>query len=256
MCKNPLLAGERARKREVLLSATENDLGRIRARVERAGEPLRGAAEVGRAVGAMINKREMAKHFDLTITDETFAFTRKRDQIDAEAVLDGVHVLRTSLTAEQSDAATTVRSYKGPAQVERAFRCMKTVDLEVRPVFHWTAPRVGAHVLLCMLAYYLEWHMRRLLAPVLFDDENKAAAEATRTSPVAKAQVSEAARKKARAAVGPSKWRGAAGAQLPHFARRSRDADEECGPLRGEQRNFRPGQANRRATAGADPVGR
>jgi len=197
VCKNPLLAEERARKREELLSATEKDLARIKARVERARQPLRGAAEIGRAVGAVIDRRKMAKHFVTGITDTTFRFVRKQDRIDAEALLDGLYVLRTNLTAEQSDAATTVRSYKSLAQVERAFRSMKTVDLEIRPVFHWTAPRVRAHVLLCMLAYYLEWHMRKALAPVLFDDENKAAAEAARTSPVAKARVSGAARKKA-----------------------------------------------------------
>jgi hypothetical protein len=197
VCKNPLLAGERARKREELLVVTEKDLARIRTRVERSKHPLRGAAEIGRAVGAVIGKRKMAKHFAIEITDETFSFARKQEQIDAEARLDGIYVLRTNLTAEQSDAAATVRSYKSLAQVERAFRCMKTMDLDIRPVFHWTAPRVRAHVLLCMLAYYLEWHMRRALAPVLFDDEDKAAAEALRASPVAKAQVSDAARKKA-----------------------------------------------------------
>jgi hypothetical protein len=158
---------------------------------------LCGAAAIGGAVGAVIGKRKMAKHFETEITDNTFGFARKQDQIDAEALLDGIYVLRTNLTTEQSDAATTVRSYKSLARVERAFRCMKTVDLEIRPVFHWTAPRVRAHVLLCMLAYYLEWHMRGALAPVLFDDEDKAAAEASRPSPVAKAQVSKAARKKA-----------------------------------------------------------
>jgi transposase len=197
VCKNPLLAGERARKREELLTATEKDLARIKARVAREKNPLRGAAEIGRAVGAVIGKRKMAKHFDTDFTDKAFSFARKPDQIDAEARLDGIYVLRTNLTAEQSDAGATVRSYKSLAQVERAFRSMKTVDLEIRPVFHWTAPRVRAHVLLCMLAYYLEWHMRRVLAPVLFDDEDKAAAEASRASPVAKAQVSEAARRKA-----------------------------------------------------------
>jgi hypothetical protein len=197
VCKNPLLAGERARKREELLVVTEKDLARIRTRVERSKHPLRGAAEIGRAVGAVIGKRKMAKHFAIEITDETFSFARKQEQIDAEARLDGIYVLRTNLTAEQSDAAATVRSYKSLAQVERAFRRMKTMDLDIRPVFHWTAPRVRAHVLLCMLAYYLEWHMRRALAPVLFDDEDKAAAEALRASPVAKAQVSDAARKKA-----------------------------------------------------------
>jgi hypothetical protein len=199
VCKNPLLAEERTRKREELLAATEKDLARIRTRVARAKNPLHGAAEIGRAVGTVIGKRKMAKHFAIEITDKTFGFARKPDQIDAEARLDGIYVLRTSLTAEQSNAAATVRSYKSLARVERAFRSLKTVDLEIRPVFHWTAPRVRAHVLLCVLAYYLEWHMRQVLAPVLFDDEDKAAAEASRASPVAKAQVSDAARKKARA---------------------------------------------------------
>lgn len=198
VCKNPLLAEERARKREELLTATETDLGRIKTRVERAKNPLRGAAEIGRAVGAVIGKRKMAKHFVTEITDQTFSFARKSDQIDAEATLDGIYVLRTNLTTEQSDAAATVRSYKSLAQVERAFRCMKTVDLDIRPVFHWTAPRVRAHVLLCMLAYYPEWHMRGALAPLLLDDEDRAAAAARRTSPVTKAMVSKAAEKKAR----------------------------------------------------------
>jgi Transposase DDE domain len=199
VCKNPLLAEDRARTREELLAATETDLARITARVDRAKNPLRGAAEIGRAVGTVIGKRKMAKHFEIAITDATFSFSRKQDQIDAEARLDGIYVLRTNLTAEQSDTAATVRAYKGLAQVERAFRCMKTVDLDIRPVFHWTAPRVRAHVLLCMLAYHLEWHIRRTLSPVLFDDEDKVAAEARRASPVAKAVVSKAAEKKARA---------------------------------------------------------
>jgi hypothetical protein len=148
-------------------------------------------------VETVIGKRKMAKHFAIEITDKTFSFVREQNQIDAEARLDGSCVLRTNLTKEQSDVAATVRSYKSLAQAERAFRCMKTVDLDIRSVFHWTAPRVRAHVLLCVRACYLEWHMRRALAPVWFDDEDKAAAEMLRTSPVAKAQVSEAARKKA-----------------------------------------------------------
>jgi hypothetical protein len=148
-------------------------------------------------------------------------------------VLDGIYVLRTNLTPEQSDAATTVRSDKSLAQVERAFRCMKTVDLDIRPVLHWTAPRVRAHVLLCMLAYYLKWHMRRVLAPVLFDDENRPAAEARRASPVARAQVSQAARRKASARLSdPVHGDALPGARLPHLARRSRHADKEYGLLR------------------------
>jgi hypothetical protein len=197
VCKNPLLAEQRARKRDELLAATEADLTRIQKRVQRAKNPLRGAAEIGKAVGAVIGKRKMAKHFETAIADQTFSFTRKAEAIAEEARLDGIYVVRTSLTAEQADADATVRSYKSLARVERAFRCMKTVDLQLRPVFHWTAPRVRAHVLLCMLAYYLEWHMRQTLAPLLFDDHDRPAAEAQRTSPVAKAAVSPAAKRKA-----------------------------------------------------------
>ena len=138
----------------------------------------------------------MAKHFDLDITDAGFSFTRKTAEIAAEAATDGIYVVRTSLPAETFDDATTVRSYKSLALVERAFRCIKTVDLQVRPVHHWLADRVRAHVFLCMLAYYLEWHMRQRLAPMLFDDTDKEAAEALRKSVVAQAQRSPAAVKK------------------------------------------------------------
>jgi hypothetical protein len=196
VCKNPLLADERARKRGELLTATEKDLDRIQKRVQRAKNPLHGAGEIGKAVGAVIGKRKMAKHFETDIKDHSFSFTRKAEAIAEQAKLDGIYVVRTSLAAELADAATTVRSYKSLARVERAFRCMKTADLELRPVFHWTAARVRAHVLLCMLAYYLEWHMRQKLAPLLFDDHDRPAAEAQRTSPVAKAEPSPAARRK------------------------------------------------------------
>jgi transposase len=165
--------------------------------VAREKNPLHAAGEIGKAVGAVLGKRKMAKHFELTMTDDAFSFVRKTDTIADEARFDGIYVLRTSLSAEQADAAATVHTYKSLAQVERAFRCIKTVDLELRPVFHWTAPRVRAHVLLCMLAYYLEWHMRQPLAPMLFDDHDRASAEAERASPVAKAKVSKAAYRKA-----------------------------------------------------------
>ena len=197
VCKNPLLADERARKRGELLAATEKDLDRIQKRVQRANNPLRGAGEIGKAVGAVIGKRKMAKHFETDIKDHSFSFARNAKTIAEQAKLDGIYVVRTSLAAEQADAATTVRSYKSLARVERAFRCMKTVDLELRPVFHWTAARVRAHVLLCMLAYYLEWHMRQKLAPLLFDDHDRPAAGTQHTSPVAKAEPSPAARRKA-----------------------------------------------------------
>ena len=197
VCKNPLLAEERARKRAELLAATEKELARIAARVQRARSPLHGAAAIGQAVGAVLGRRHMAKHFQIGITDDTFSFAQNPLSIAAEAALDGIYVVRTNLPAEHSDAAATVRAYKSLSGVEHAFRSLKTVDLELRPVFHWTAPRVRAHVLLCMLAYYLQWHMRRRLAPMLFDEPDPAAREAHRTSPVAKAEPSPAAQRKA-----------------------------------------------------------
>jgi Transposase DDE domain len=197
VCRNPLLAAERARKRNELLDATEAELHRIQQRVRRPRNPLQGAAAIGQAVGAVLGRRKMAKHFRLSITDSELAFERDEAAIAAEAQLDGIYVLRTSLAPEQLDAAGTVSAYKGLAHVERAFRSLKSLDLAVRPVFHWTEPRVRAHVFLCLLAYYLEWHMRRELAPVLFDDHDRAGAAAQRTSPVAPAEVSPAARRKA-----------------------------------------------------------
>ena len=193
VCRNPDLAAERVRKREELLAATETDLAAIKARVERTRNPLRGTAGIALAVGAVLNTHNMKKHFDLEITDTVFSFTRKTDAIAAEAATDGLYVVRTSLAEATLGDADTVRSYKSLALVERAFRCVKTVDLHVRPVYHWLADRVRAHVFLCMLAYYLEWHMRQRLAPMLFDDTDKEAAEALRTSVVAQAQRSSAA---------------------------------------------------------------
>lgn len=193
VCRNPDLAAERTRKREDLLAATERELARIQAAVARRRDPIRGTAAIGLAVGGVIDKYKVAKHFDLNIADTTFSFARKATEIAAEAAVDGVYVIRTSLPAETFDDTTTVRSYKALACVERAFRCIKTVDLHIRPVYHWLADRVRAHVFLCMLAYYLEWHMRQRLAPMLFDDTDKQAAEALRASVVAPAQRSSAA---------------------------------------------------------------
>ena len=176
-----------------MLAATERDLARIQAAVLRNRNPLRGTAEIALAVGAVIDTYKMGKHFDLTITDAAFSFVRKTAEIQAEAATDGLYVVRSSLPAEALDDAATVRSYKSLARVERAFRCIKTVDLQIRPVHHWLADRVRAHVFLCMLAYYVEWHMRQRLAPMLFDDTGKEAAEALRTSVVAQAQRSPGA---------------------------------------------------------------
>ena len=193
VCRNRALAAERARKREDLLAATERDLARIAAAVARKRQALRGKAEIGLEIGAVLDKHKMAKHFTLDITDTRFSFARKTDEITVEAALDGLYVVRTSLPAAVLDDAATVRGYKSLSLVERAFRCLKTVDLQIRPVYHWLADRVRAHVFLCMLAYYLEWHMRQRLAPLLYDDTDKDAAEAQRSSVVAKAGRSPAA---------------------------------------------------------------
>ena len=196
VCRNPLLADERSRKRRELLDATEQDLREIQARVRRAKRPLRGKEKIGLALGAVINHYKVGKHFDVKITDADLTFERKTEQINAEALLDGIYVLRTDVKPAILDAAGTVRAYKNLATVERAFRSIKTVDLEVRPIHHRRAQRVRAHVLLCMLAYYLEWHMRQVLKPILFDDHDRAAAEAARTSIVAKAERSTAGERK------------------------------------------------------------
>jgi len=195
-CRNPDLAAERGRKREELLIATETDLAAIKIRVERKRNPLRGTAEIALAVGEVFNTHKMKKHFDLTITDEAFSYTRKTAEIAAEAATDGLYVVRTSLPEATLGDADTVLSYKSLARVERAFRCIKTVDLNVRPVYHWLEGRVRTHVFLCMLAYYLEWHMRQRLAPMLCDDTDKDEAEARRSSVVAQAQRSKAAVRK------------------------------------------------------------
>jgi hypothetical protein len=149
VCRNPDLARERARKREDLIAATERDLAKIAAAVARKTQPLRGAAEIGMAVGAVLDKHKMGKHFELTIADDRFAFARKTEQIAQEAALDGLYAVRTSLPEETLADNAAVRAYKSLAQVERAFRCLKTVDLHVRPIHHGLEDRVRAHVFLC-----------------------------------------------------------------------------------------------------------
>ncbi len=196
VCRNPRLAAERRRKREALLVATERDLSRIKLAVDRKRAPLRGKAEIGLAVGAVLDQHKMGKHYDLTITDTSLAYRRKEAAIATEARLDGIYVIRTNAPATALTAEQAVGAYKSLAQAERAFRSLKTSDLEIRPVFHWTAPRVRAHVLLCMLAYYVEFHMRSRLAPLLFDDHDRAAAAAERKSIVAPAERSPAAKRK------------------------------------------------------------
>lgn len=197
VCRNPALAVERTRKRQELLEATEKDLAVIAKAVARPGKPLRGADQIGLRVGKVIGRHKMAKHFCIEITDDSFSHERDRQAIAAEAALDGFYVVRTSLPTGALGAEQTVRAYKGLSKAERAFRSLKTVDLKVRPIHHHLADRVRAHVLLCMLAYYVEWHMRQELAPVLFDDEDPQAGEALRRSVVAPAQRSPAAQAKA-----------------------------------------------------------
>ena len=196
-CRNPLLAADRARKRQELLAATEKDLAKIRSATERTRKPLRGKDAIGVAVGKVAGHYKMAKHFQFVIEDANFHYERKQSQIDAEAALDGIYVIRTSVLPEAASSQQAVRYYKSLSEVERAFRSMKSVDLKVRPIHHHLADRVRAHILLCMLAYYVEWHMRQALAPILFDDHDPVAAQAQRDSIVAPAQRSPKALHKA-----------------------------------------------------------
>jgi len=203
VCRNPLLAEERKRKREDLLQATEKELERVAAATRRVKRPLQGKDRIGLRVGRVLGRFKMGKHFKLDITDDHFAYERDQVGIAEEAALDGIYVIRTSVAAETLSPEDTVLSYKRLAQVERAFRSLKTVDLKLRPIHHHLATRVRAHVLICMLAYYVEWHMRRALAPMLFDDDDRAAAARRRKSAVAKAQRSEKAERKARTKLTP-----------------------------------------------------
>jgi transposase len=196
VCRNRDLAAERARKREELLLATERELARLHEQVCRKNSRLKDAADIGMAVGAVLNRKKMAKHFDVEIADRHLCWQRRIEQIAEEERLDGIYVLRTSVPAAHLDAAETVQVYKDLARVERAFRSLKTVDLEIRPIRHWMADRVRAHVFLCMLAYHVEWHLREALAPLLFHDTDLAAARAERVSPVTKTEPSEAVKAK------------------------------------------------------------
>jgi Transposase DDE domain len=197
VCRNPLPAAERTRKREELLAATDAELARIGKAVGRKSKPLRGADQIGLAVGKVLDRHKMAKHFNLSITDHSFSFARNAEAVAAEARLDGIYVVRTNLPAEHLAAPDVVAAYKSLSRVERAFRSIKTVDLEVRPIHHRLADRVRAHLLLCMLAHYVEWHLREALRPILFDDHAPAAAAGERSSIVAPARRSAAARRKA-----------------------------------------------------------
>jgi len=191
VCRNPLVAKDRARKREELLQATERELEAIKRRVEQGA--LRGEAAIGLRAGAVWNRWRVKKHFELELTDTSFRFARKTEQIAEEAALDGFYVLRTSASAEALEAPDVVRAYKQLKEVERGFRTLKG-PLEVRPIHHRLEDRVKAHVFLCMLSYYLAWHLREAWKPMLFDDEQPPA----RPDPVAKARRSESAERKAR----------------------------------------------------------
>lgn len=196
VCRNPALADQRARKREELLKATEEKLKPIRLATLRTCNPLCGEQKISLRVGKVIGKHKMAKHFDLTITESSFTFTRNEERIQEEAALDGLYAVRSSVDKQQMNAEQVVETYKSLAKVERAFRCMKTVDLSLRPIYHHNEDRIRAHVFICMLAYYVEWHMRERLRAVLFADNDRSSAAASRESIVAPAQRSESAKRK------------------------------------------------------------
>jgi transposase len=191
-CYNPELAEQRRHKRQELLAATQADLEGLAASVARRGVPPATAAEIGVRAGKIINQHKMAKHFSLTIRDGSLEWARKGDSIKKEELLDGIYVIRTSEPAERLSAADGVRSYKRLALVEQAFRCLKGIDLLVRPIYHHAAERVRAHILLCLLAYYVEWHLRQKWEPLLFEDE-ELAVDRNRRDPVAPAKASKSA---------------------------------------------------------------
>ena len=198
VCLNPLLREERARKRDELLQATDQELEKIAAATRRTKRPLRGKHLIGLRVGRVLGRFKMGKHYRIRIEEDGFYYRRNSDGIEGEKKLDGIYVIRTNVAAAAMSSSDVVRSYKQLSGIERAFRSLKTVDLHVRPIYHRLADRVRAHVFVCMLAYYVEWHMRRAWAPLLFEDHDKAGAEARRASIVQPAQRSEAAERKVR----------------------------------------------------------
>jgi transposase len=201
-CYNPLLAEERRRKRQDLLKVTQAELDKIVREVARRTKTPLGKAEIGKKVGKVLHHYKMGKHFELTIEDSTFHYTRREDSIRRESELDGIYVIRTSEPVERLSAEDAVRSYKRLTLVEQAFRCMKGIDLLVRPIRHRDAQRVRAHIFLCMLAYYVQWHMRKALAPLLFIDEELEHNRPKR-DPVAPAKPSRSAKKKKTARLTP-----------------------------------------------------
>jgi transposase len=205
VCHNPLLAQDRKRTREELLAATEAKLGKLAADVARRTKTPLPASEIGVKAGKVINRHKVGKHFILTIEDNRFGFERNAQSIESEACLDGIYIIRTSETRSALSAQDTVRTYKSLGQVEQAFRCMKSIDLHVRPIRHRNEAHVRAHIFLCTLAYYVEWHLRKALSPVLFEDDELDTARWTR-DPVAKAQPSEGVREKKRTKKNGDGW--------------------------------------------------
>jgi transposase len=202
-CRNPLLAEERARKRRELIEATERELDKIVQATRRKRNRLKGKDEVGVRVGKVLGRFKVGKHFEYEITDDAFSYRRNTERIEAEASLDGIYVIRTSVPAETLGRDETVQAYKDLARIEQAFRSLKTVDLEVRLIHHRRGDRVKGHVFLCMLAYYVLWHMKRALAPILFHDDQLEEGRRRRASVVARAQRSEAAERKAATGLTP-----------------------------------------------------
>ena len=197
-CYNPLLGYERTQKREDLLQATERELEKVAQATRREKRALRGKDRIGLRVGRVLHRFKMGKHFKIRITEESFSFERNEKTIRAEEALDGIYIIRTSVPEETMGAENVVKAYKGLDVVERAFRSLKTLDLKVRPIYHRKENRVRAHIFLCMLAYYVEWHMKKALAPILFQEDDPEGAESLRRSIVAPAQRSEMAKRKAR----------------------------------------------------------
>ncbi len=196
VCRNPLLAEERARNRQQLLQATEAELEKIVQATQRPKRRFQGKDRIALQVGNVLNRYEVGKHFVLEIGEQSFSYQRQQERIEQEAALDGIYVIRTNLAQEEMDAEQTVAAYKGLSVAERVFRSCKSVDLKVRPIYHHLENRVWAHVFLCMLAYYVEWHMRQKLAPILFDDEDPEAGQQLRDSVVAPSQHSPQALRK------------------------------------------------------------
>ncbi|HZD22800.1 MAG TPA: IS1634 family transposase [Acidimicrobiia bacterium] len=196
VCKNPAVAAERARKREDLLQATERALDEVAAATQRARRPLTGKDNIGVRVGKVIGRYKVGKHFTWEIEEDNFTYTRNQERIASEAALDGLYVIRTSVSRDHMSASDTVRAYKGLSHAEDAFR-YTNMDIELRPIRHHKEDRVKAHLLICMLAWYVEWHMRQALAPILFADDDKTTAETQRKSPVQQAQRSGRAKAKA-----------------------------------------------------------